>query len=144
MYAGNPGPHLTELAWHFREAGPGVAEKAIFYARRAGDRAAAQYGYEEAARSYASALDMLETARSSDADRRCELLLALGEVLSRAGSGEEARQALRQAADLAQEVGRPDLLARAAIEYGGRFGWARASIDRCASENVFGMRAGHG
>jgi tetratricopeptide (TPR) repeat protein len=36
---------------------------------------------------------------------------------------------LRRAAELAAEVDRPDQLARAAIEYGGRFGWARASID---------------
>jgi tetratricopeptide (TPR) repeat protein len=72
---------------------------------------------------------MLETARSGDADRTGELLLSLGEVLSRAGSGSEAREALRRAAELAQEAARPDQLARAALEYGGRFGWARASID---------------
>ena len=129
LYANNPEPHLTELAQHYREAGPPGAEKAIDYAQRAGDRAASQYGYEEAAQSYASALQLLETAPSGDAERTCELLLALGEVLSRAGNGAEARQALRKAADLAQRADRPDQLARAAIEYGGRFGWARASID---------------
>src|SRR5829696_2716044 len=129
IYAGNPGPHLTELARHFSEAGPPVAEKAIEYAQRAGERAASQYGYEEAVHYYASALEMLETARWGDADRACELLLSLGEVLSRAGSGGEARHALRQAAELAEEAGRRDQLARAAVEYGGRFGWARASID---------------
>jgi DNA-binding SARP family transcriptional activator/tetratricopeptide (TPR) repeat protein len=129
VYAGNPGPHLTELAQHFRAAGPGVTDKAIAYAQRAGARAASQYGYEEAANYYASALEMLETARSEDADRACELLLALGEVLSRAGSGGEARQALRQAAELAEAAGRPDQLARAALEYGGRLGWERAGID---------------
>jgi len=129
LYAGNPEPHLTELARHYREAGPAAAQKAIEYAQRAGDRAAAQYGYEEAAQSYTSALEMLETARAGDSDRTCELLLSLGEVQSRAGNGAEARQALRKAAELAQEADRPDQLARAAIEYGGRFGWARASID---------------
>ncbi|MFL5853421.1 MAG: BTAD domain-containing putative transcriptional regulator [Solirubrobacteraceae bacterium] len=129
LYAGNPEPHLTELARHYREAGPAAAQKAIEYAQRAGDRAAAQYGYEEAAQSYTSALEMLETARAGDSDRTCELLLSLGEVQSRAGHGAEAREALRKAAELAQEADRPDQLARAAIEYGGRFGWARASID---------------
>jgi DNA-binding SARP family transcriptional activator/tetratricopeptide (TPR) repeat protein len=129
IYAGNLEPHLSELARHYREAGPSVADKAIDYAQRAGDRAASQYGYEEAARCYAGGLEMLETARSGDTDRTCELLLSLGEVLSRAGSDAEARQALRQAADLAEEAGRPDQLARSALEYGGRFGWERASID---------------
>jgi len=129
LYARNPEPHVTELARHYRDAGPAAAHKAIEYAQRAGDRAASQYGYEEAAESYASALEMLETARAGDTDRTCELLLSLGEVQSRAGNGAEARQALRKAAGLAQEADRPDQLARAAIEYGGRFGWARASID---------------
>jgi hypothetical protein len=129
IYAGNLEPHLSELARHYREAGPSVADKAIDYAQRAGDRAASQYGYEEAARYYADALDKLETARSGEPDRTCELLLSLGEVLSRAGSDAKARQALRQAADLAEAAGRPDQLARAALEYGGRFGWERASID---------------
>ena len=130
IYAGNLEPHLTELAHHYREAGPSVADKAIGYAQRAGDRSAAQYGYEEAAQYYASALDMLESAPSGDADRTRELLLSLGDVLSRAGSGDEARKVLRRAAELAERAGGSDQLARAAIEYGGRFGWARASIDR--------------
>jgi DNA-binding SARP family transcriptional activator len=129
IYAGNPEPHVAELARHYREAGPALAAKAIDYAQRAGDRAAAQYGYEEAARYYAGALEMLETAPSGDPDRARELLLSLGEALSRAGNGREARGALRRAAELAEQAGRADQLARAAIEYGGRFGWARASID---------------
>jgi DNA-binding SARP family transcriptional activator/tetratricopeptide (TPR) repeat protein len=129
IYAANPDPHLTELARHYREAGPSVADKAIDYAQRAGDRAGAQYGYEDAAHHYAGALDMLEAARAEDPDRMCELLLSLGEVQSRAGKGEEARAALRQAATLAERTDRPDRLARAALLYGGRLGWERASID---------------
>jgi DNA-binding SARP family transcriptional activator/tetratricopeptide (TPR) repeat protein len=129
LYAANPEPHLTELAQHYREAGPSTADKAIDYAQRAGDRAAAQYGYEEAAHHYAAALDLLEAARAGDPDRMCELLLSLGEVQSRAGNGEEARGTLRQAATLAERTNRPDRLARAALLYGGRLGWERASID---------------
>jgi DNA-binding SARP family transcriptional activator/tetratricopeptide (TPR) repeat protein len=128
-YSANLEPHLTELAHHYREGGAPVADKAIEYAQRAGDKAASQYGYEEAARHYTRALGMLETSQSGDADRPCELLLSLGDVQSRAGNGEEAREALRQAADLAQQAGRADQLARAALEYEGRFPWARASVD---------------
>ena len=129
VYAGNPGPHLAELAHHHREAGPTLAPKAIDYARRAGDRAAAQSGYEEAAEHYRGALALREDARSDDPEETCELLLALGDALSRAGDGPEARKALRRAADLAEAAQRPDQLARAALSYGGRFGWERASID---------------
>jgi DNA-binding SARP family transcriptional activator len=129
LYAGNPGPHLSELAHHFLEAGGLAEEQAIDYASRAGDWAAARHGYEEAARNYERALSVLETSARGGADRICELLLSLGDVLSRAGDGPEAKRALRRAAAIAEEAGLPDRLARAALAYGGRFGWARASID---------------
>jgi DNA-binding SARP family transcriptional activator len=129
LYARNLEPHLAELAHHYLEAGTALAAKAIEYAQRAGDRAASQHGYEEAARHYASALRVLDATGSGDADRACELLLSFGEVQSRAGSGQEAKRALQRAATLAGQAGRSDQLARAALEYGGRFAWARASTD---------------
>jgi DNA-binding SARP family transcriptional activator len=122
-------PHLAELAHHYLQAGSGKVEKAITYAARAGDRAASQLGYEGATRHYESALRLLETAGSGDADRRCELLLSLGDVLSRAGTSSQAKDALRRAATLAEQTGRADQLARAALSYGGRFAWARAGTD---------------
>jgi class 3 adenylate cyclase len=129
LYARNPEPHLAELAHHYLEAGTALADKAIEYAQLAGDRAASQHGYEEAARHYASALRVLDATGSGDADRACELLLSFGEVQSRAGSGQEAKRALQRAATLAGQAGRSDQLARAALAYGGRFAWARASTD---------------
>src|SRR5918994_2187795 len=129
LYASDLDPHLAELAHHYLEAGSAMADKAIEYAERAGDRAAAQHGYEEAARHYASALRVLETAGPADPTTTCELLLSLGGALSRSGSGEEAKQVLLRGATLAELAGRPDRVARAALEYGGRFAWARASTD---------------
>ena len=129
FYARNPEPHLAELAHHYLEAGIALADKAIEYAQLAGDRAASQHGYEEAARHYASALRVLDATGSGEADRARELLLSFGEVQSRAGSGQEAKRALQRAAMLAGQAGRSDQLARAAIAYGGRFAWARASTD---------------
>ncbi|HVE67346.1 MAG TPA: BTAD domain-containing putative transcriptional regulator [Solirubrobacteraceae bacterium] len=128
LYAGNPEPHLAELARHYLAGGPSVAQKAAHYAQGAGDQAAGQHGYEEAARHYSSALRLVETTGSDD-DRTRELLLSLGEVLSRAGRDEEAKTTLRRAATLAERAGRSDQLARAALQYGGRFAWARASTD---------------
>ena len=129
LYAGNLEPHLAELAHHYLLAGSGEAERAIAYATRAGDRAASQAGYEEAARQYSTALSLVEEAESADVVRTCELLLALGGALSRAGEATDAKETFRRAAGLAEGSGRPDLLARAALGYGGRFVWGRAGSD---------------
>src|SRR3954470_8799124 len=125
----SPGAHLAELAHHYLEAGTVVADKAVEYSQRAGDRAASQYGFEEAARHYGNALHVLDARGAADTEHACDLLLALGEVLSRAGDERDAKAALARAAAIAQDTGRPDQLARAALNYGGRFGWARASTD---------------
>jgi DNA-binding SARP family transcriptional activator len=124
-----PDAHLAELAHHYLEAGSAVRAKAIEYSRRAGERAASQYGFDEAARHYRNALRQLEEHGSGESERACDLLLALGEVLSRAGNEHDAKGALVRAAAIAQRAGRADQLARAALNYGGRFSWARASTD---------------
>ncbi len=129
LYSENREPHLAEVARHFLAGGRPVRDKAIEYAQRAGDRAASQLAHEEAVRHYKAALDVLDATGSGDADRACELLLSLGEALSRAGRGQEAREVLRRAAALAERTGKTDRLARAAFEYGGRFAWSRASTD---------------
>jgi DNA-binding SARP family transcriptional activator len=129
LYGINPQPHLAELAHHYLLAGATAAEKAIRYAAAAGDRAASQLAYEEATRHYLSALHMLETRGARDERRTCELLLSLGEVLSRAGNSAQSKEALQRAAAIAEQEGWTDKLARAALGYGGRFAWARAGSD---------------
>ncbi len=118
-------PHLAELAQHFFAAAPaGVAHKAIDYARRAGDRAAAQLAYEEAVRLYEMAL----TLPGEDA-ARCQLLLALGDAEARAGDTLPAQQSFRDAADLAEVLGLHEQLAAAALGYGGRVIWGGSRGD---------------
>ena len=129
LYSANPEPHLAEVAHHFLAGGTPVREKAIEYAKRAGDREASQLAHEEAVRHYTSALHVLDATGSGDANETCELLLSLGEALNRAGRGSEAKEVLRRAATLAERTGRTDRLARAAVEYGGRLAWSRASTD---------------
>ncbi|MDQ3865516.1 MAG: AAA family ATPase, partial [Actinomycetota bacterium] len=120
LHAQDPGPHLAELAHHFFRAAPGGdAEKAVAYARRAGDRALALLAYEEAARLYRMALERTKDRGST----RCDLLLALGEAQARAGDTPAAKATFREAADLAASNGLADQLARAALGYGGRFLW---------------------
>jgi tetratricopeptide (TPR) repeat protein len=124
-YSSDPEPHLAELAQHFVAAAPiGVKNKAVEYARRAGDRAARQLAFEEAARHYEIALTL-----AGEQLGRCDLLLALGDTQARAGSSTASKQAFQEAAELAERAGLAQHLARAALGYGGRFVWARASTD---------------
>jgi DNA-binding SARP family transcriptional activator len=109
-------PHMAELAHHFLAAATGgAAEKAVDYARRAGDRAAEQLAYEEAAR-----LFMLGLALAREPTARCELLLALGDAEARAGDSRASKRTFREAAALAEASGLAEQLARAALGYGGR------------------------
>jgi tetratricopeptide (TPR) repeat protein len=119
VHSHNLGPHLTELAHHYFAAAPaGVADEAIEYARRAGDRATAQLAYEEAARLYEMALTVVD-----DATARCDLLLALGDAQARAGDTPASKRAFREAAELSEECGLPEHLGRAALGYGSRIIW---------------------
>jgi tetratricopeptide (TPR) repeat protein len=119
VYAADLEPHLTELAQHFVAAAPaGGADKAVEYARRAGDRAASQLAYEEAVRLYETALALVD-----EPVPRCELLLALGDAQARAGDTPASKQAFRDAAELAEDRGLAEQLARAALGYGGRMLW---------------------
>ena len=119
VHAADLEPHLAELARHFFAAAPaGVADKAIAYARRAGDRAATQLAYEEAARHYEMALTLVH-----EPVERCELLLALGDTRARAGDMRASKDAFHEAAELAERHDLSEHLARAALGYGGRIIW---------------------
>ena len=107
---------------------PAATEKAVEYARRAGDRAVSQLAYEEAVRHYDSALALVD-----EPVPRCELLLALGDAYDRAGDTRASRAAYREAADVAERVGLSGHLARAAIGYGGRILWELGRDDERAS-----------
>jgi DNA-binding SARP family transcriptional activator len=131
LYAAEQEPHLTELAYHSLEAAPGGdAQKAIQYARAAGDQAATLLAYEEAARLYRMALDALEVKVPPDEGTRCELLLALGDAVARGGDLPAAKEIFVRAADLARNLDEPEQLARAALGYGGRWAYLRAGKDR--------------
>src|SRR5947208_1920321 len=67
LYGNNPEPHLGELAHHFCEGAPGGGvDKAVDYARRAGDRAQSLLAYEEAAAHYERGLQALEVQGEPD------------------------------------------------------------------------------
>jgi tetratricopeptide (TPR) repeat protein len=116
LYSADPEPHLSELALHFVVAAPaGGPDKAVEYARRAGDRAVAQLAFEEAERLFEMALALAE-----DPVERCELLMSLGEAQARSGSTAASKQSFLRAAELAEAHGLVEQLAQVAIGYGGR------------------------
>jgi DNA-binding SARP family transcriptional activator len=118
-------PHLAEIAHHFCEAAPaGERERAVEFARRAADRAGRLLAYEEAARLYGMALDVLD--ESAHGRAACDLRLALGEAQARAGDLATARTSFLAAAAHARHASDAPLLARAALGYGGRLVWVRS------------------
>lgn len=112
------GPHLAELAYHYAQAAvSGTTDKAITYARRAGDYNIRLAAYEQAARHFASAVEVAE-----DAGERvvllCDLLLAQGYAEWRAGATVAARRIFDRVMELAGEQD-AERLALAALGYSG-------------------------
>jgi class 3 adenylate cyclase/tetratricopeptide (TPR) repeat protein len=95
-----------------------LAGAAIGALQEAGDRALSLNAYAAASRYYEHALALVQDQRT-----RCDLLLSLGDAQARAGDTPSAQQSFRIAADLAEELGLHEHLARAALGYGGRFIW---------------------
>ena len=111
---------VGEIAHHlFEAATPPLAERGIDYAVRAADLALDQLAYEDAAVQLERALRALEMLERVDGARRCELLLTLGDARMRAGERADGRAAFAEAARAARTLGRADLLARAALGFGG-------------------------
>jgi predicted ATPase/class 3 adenylate cyclase len=118
LYAANLEPHFAELARHFYQAAPGGdVDKAIGYARRAGDRAAGLMAHEDAASHYEIALQALDLKQPEEPRRRFDLLMALGDAYTRADVPERAASVTEQAVELADSIGDAALRADAAIAY---------------------------
>ena len=115
-------PPLGELAYHFVEAAdPATAAKAVDFSARAARRALAALAYEEAVAHFARALKALELCEPAEPATRCDVLLGLGESLSKASEFEQSRAAFQATADLARRAGLGEQLARAALGLGR--GW---------------------
>ena len=127
LHEKHPGPHLPELARHSIDAGD--PDKGLRYSRQAADRALELHAYEEAARLFRLALEALDLREPSDPSVRCDLLLAMGDALTNAGSTADAKEAFLAAGDVARTTRLPESMALAALGYGGRSGWQRAADD---------------
>jgi ATP/maltotriose-dependent transcriptional regulator MalT len=118
VYGRDPTAVLADLAHHFRASGM-VAdlERAVDYTTRAGQSADAALAFEDAINLFQNALDMLDTAGAGDQERRCSLLLLLGDAQRKANDYRQALNSLRAAAEIARAGPMPVLLADIAYSY---------------------------
>jgi tetratricopeptide (TPR) repeat protein len=120
---------LPSLARHYCEAAAlGEAEQAIRYATAAAQEARARLAYEEAADLYQRALAVLEPHGDAERAHRGDLLIALSRERWSAGERRGAREAAQDAAQHGRDIGRPELIADAAMAIGGPRGWSEAGV----------------
>lgn len=120
LYKTDPDVSLSEIAHHFVRGGASDADrdKAIYYAREAARYAKETLAYEEAGTLYQLALDAMGQHIPRDHHLRAEMLLDLGDVQLQAGAMVNARSTFNAAAELAHQVGAPEILGKAALGFG--------------------------
>jgi predicted ATPase len=102
---------VVQLAWHFQEAG--IADKAIHYLLKAGERAVLLSAYEEGIAHLTRGLGLLtalpdpgsEDQREERSRQELTLQLALGTAWIGKTYGSEIEQAFARARDLCQQLG---------------------------------------
>ncbi len=120
---------LPGLARHYCEsAGLGDTDKAVRYAMDAAAGAFKRLAYEEAAELYDRALSVLEPRSDAEREYKGELLLELSRARWAAGDKQGYQRAALDAAQHGREVGRPELVASAAIRFGGLRAWSEAGV----------------
>ena len=115
----DPG-HAPEIALHYVNGiAAGSADRALLYCRLAGTEALARVAYEDAVLHYQHALDISTRHFSEDHDTECDLLLLLADAMVKSGRLIEADERFAQAFDQGKVLGRLDVVAAAALGYGG-------------------------
>jgi class 3 adenylate cyclase/tetratricopeptide (TPR) repeat protein len=110
-----PGARVSELAHHWARATTAVDEdKAVTYARMAGERALQDLAPDEALRWFSQALELQGQEAQADPKDRCELLIGLGEAQRQTGEPAH-RETLLEASRTALELEDAELAARAAL-----------------------------
>ena len=127
LYADELTAHAAELANHFSQADPGIAdEKFVGYSLMAGERALAGYAYEDALAHFQRGLD---SKRDKPPDEEsADLLFGLGRAQVAMLQLEEAMESLSGAFDYHTQRGdipRALVVAEHPLPaYAGRFSWA--------------------
>jgi class 3 adenylate cyclase len=114
--------NLPQLAYHFAEAAPGGdVDRAVTYARRAGEKAVASFAWEDAATQFERALQVIELQTPVDEALKCDLLIAAGDALYGSGDQERFQATYLAAAEVARRLKDGERFARAALGYGSVF-----------------------
>ncbi len=122
LHRGADGPHLAEISHHcFQAVQAGGVERAVEAATRAGEWAAGRLAHDEAAVHYERAVQAIELGERPDPARLAALVVRLAEFQRDAGDAARGRETAVRGAALARGVADAELLARAALAYGGNF-----------------------
>jgi class 3 adenylate cyclase/tetratricopeptide (TPR) repeat protein len=114
-----PEPDPSAVARHLSiVAGPDDLDRTVEFATSAAQRATDQMAFENAARHYDQALQVLDRFPEPDGPR-IELLIEAGKAHNRGGALNTGRAHLQRAAGEARRRNRPDLLAEAGLAWGG-------------------------
>ena len=113
---------LANVSHHFFEGARGEnLSQAIDIALRAGRWACDHFAFEEAATSFARALELCHRNEGGEHPQRCEILLALGDAHTWAGHRDDARECFKAVARLAKSKGLPEAIAAAALRFAPDF-----------------------
>lgn len=128
-YAGTVGAHVSELAEHYRLAGPALSRSAWLFASRAAEAASAQSAWDEALRLHVLAGTLQETDPAVTPVERESVLRGRATALVRLGHPIQAWPVVSEAATSA--LGRGDVEAAAdallSITLGSVWGWRQTS-----------------
>ena len=104
VYSDHVEDHVTELAGHFANSSdPADLAKALDYTEMAARRATSVYAHVDAVRLLEQSIQVHEVLDPAGSEKRCDLLVALGEALMSAG---EPRHAFENVAPEALELAR--------------------------------------
>ncbi len=135
LYGSNVDAHLPELAHHFYQAAPGGdVDKAIDYAKRAGERAMKLAAWEEAVGAYERAVLATELQGSAKPDVLCEVLLALSDAQQSANAYQAAADTAMRAIESAREGSSAEPFARAVLAYAAAEIGALSSYDQARAQ----------
>ncbi len=126
LYAPTLESHLSEVAYHFYEAG--VWEKSLSYAQRAGERALALYAPRAAIEQVTLALKATHHVKASPL---ATLYHLRGRAYDTLGEFDHARADYERAIQAAQEVGSGEMEWQAEIDLG--FLWAMCDYERAGA-----------
>ena len=129
VYGQNLAAHLPALALHYRQAGATAeAARAVEYSVKAGEAAQSVFAYEDAARHWEAALELL--GGEGDPSMRAALLARLGDVRFLSGVDfERSTPCLERALHLYQQLEIPDRVAQMHSRIGRNLSSFPSSMD---------------